>query len=391
MSMDSRTATIRLFMLTAGAAELEDQLDEAAHAAIDWELLLALADFELAHPVIWNRLAPVAGTHMPAGIAEFLRKAALSETIRLLHVEGRLSSAVTTLSAGGVECMLLKGAALGNTVYPSFAERPMGDLDILVPADRALDAHATLRAAGWRPLYNEKIERWFDDLHHLPVLTDETGSGRHLEVHTDIFPARNPFGFSARDLWTAATPLQLRGGGTALVPSTVHQLLHVCVHMSWSHLMKAGAWRSLRDVRVITEKDPPEWSTFVDAAVEARAAHFCYWPLRLARTLLHARVPDTVLESLRPRGPRSVLVALERHFASEMFPAAGICPSHTLRRRVWEAAMRPAASGHGSIRPWSDGEHPWHELNAKAGAAAARPLVGYPDVGRWWKYARTFF
>ena len=59
--------------------------------------------------------------------------------------------AVDTLHAAGIDVVVLKGAALGVLAYPGIGVRPMDDLDVLVPEDRAVDALHALLAAGWVP------------------------------------------------------------------------------------------------------------------------------------------------------------------------------------------------------------------------------------------------
>ena len=47
--------------------------------------------------------------------------------------------------------MLLKGAALGRLVYGSPADRPIGDLDLLIPAGRLDAAREAMHAASTTP------------------------------------------------------------------------------------------------------------------------------------------------------------------------------------------------------------------------------------------------
>ena len=61
-----------------------------------------------------------------------------------------LVHALRALSNAGVPVIVLKGAALAATIYPSLAHRPMGDADLLVrPGDRDW-ARAVLEAIGYR-------------------------------------------------------------------------------------------------------------------------------------------------------------------------------------------------------------------------------------------------
>jgi hypothetical protein len=55
---------------------------------------------------------------------------------------------VDALHAAGIPALLLKGAALVETVYPDPAQREMLDLDILVPGEQLDEASSVLTPLG---------------------------------------------------------------------------------------------------------------------------------------------------------------------------------------------------------------------------------------------------
>ncbi len=88
--------------------------------------------------------------------------------------------------------MLLKGAALALTVYPSFAARPMGDVDILVHPEEAQRAWQCLVDAGWTAELSGG-EKFYEGHHHLVALKDPNGLQLVLEVHRAMLPMAGPF------------------------------------------------------------------------------------------------------------------------------------------------------------------------------------------------------
>jgi hypothetical protein len=68
-----------------------------------------------------------------------------AESLLRRHVMGQLSSA---LSKRSERVLVVKGAALGLTVYPRPAVRPMKDIDLVVPARREAAVLSALTAAG---------------------------------------------------------------------------------------------------------------------------------------------------------------------------------------------------------------------------------------------------
>ncbi len=79
-------------------------------------------------------------------------------------------------SAAGVELIILRGPALGLTVYPRPFLRPFSDLDLLVRRDALPRAKAILREAGLKSAPGTFPDRYFERRHlHLPYLHPETG------------------------------------------------------------------------------------------------------------------------------------------------------------------------------------------------------------------------
>ena len=344
----------KLLLLAAGGPEGDGEVRALLDGGLDWDRVVALTVRERAHAALWRRVSAAGADAVPPEVREGLRRLGMVAAFRQGRLEGCLAGALDVLAEADVPVLLLKGAALAAGVYGSFAERPMADLDLLVPADRAEEAQRRLLAAGWTHAADLPAERRaeiYADHHHLAPLMDTAGAGVVLEVHASPLPQGHPFAFSVDDLWREARPVAVQGRA-ALAPSPRHHLLHLCLHFAWAHALRSGAWRSLRDARTLAERAPPEWDDFVELARGARAGSCVYWTLRLARSLVRAPVPDSVLAALRPRAPEAALLRLERHFAAGALGGAA-CPSPWLVRRLWEVAVRPGPSGHGEARPWA--------------------------------------
>jgi putative nucleotidyltransferase-like protein len=364
---ESLSPAARLLLLTAAMPPNADAQGRLLNAGIDWDELRTLAEHENATAVVLRQLGNVAATNPALGE---LRQVATVSAMRMLQLEHLLHETLDRLAGRGIDVMLLKGAALACSTYGSFADRPMGDLDILVRREQAEPVWSLLQTLGW----TWPSERWaagqYTTLHHLPPLLKEPG-GFRLEVHREILPEGHPFRFSADSLWDRAVRLPV-SGRVITVPHPLHQLWHLCVHFAWSHTMLWGAWRTLRDGAAIVRRGEVPWGEFVEVARESRAATCCFWTLRLTRRLTGASVPDEVLAALRPPRPEWVLDQLERHYVSNLFPSAHGCPSVWLTGRLWEAGIMPAWSGHGRARPWQVTER-WLAGAEQPAAEQSRP------------------
>ncbi|WP_230280966.1 nucleotidyltransferase family protein [Croceicoccus sp. Ery15] len=155
------------------------------------------------------------------------------------------------LDSRGIANVALKGAALAFTVYPQPAMRPLRDIDVLVPSDRAAEAHYLLQQNGfsrapWAKEYGTEFN------HQLPELV----SDRHnvtVEIHHRIY-SRGWEGDAAICAMLMETAQSVTAGGKTchlsaplanLMHLTVHATLHNCfdngpltisdVHRLWHH------------------------------------------------------------------------------------------------------------------------------------------------------------
>ncbi len=401
MTLSNLSPEAELLLLTAGSAPVAAsdgapawnavgarRIRELLHGDLDWEKLGWLAERERAAPVLWGHLQAIekAPGKLPPQASHLQRLAMVSE-FRMMHLEQRLADSLEALSDAGIDVMLLKGAALALTVYGSFVRRPMIDVDVLVHEDEALRARDVLIGNGWVSTEMEEFESFYRRHHHLPTLVDGRGLDMQLEVHTGLFFEGNPFDFPMADLWRRAVPVTVRGR-RAYVPSRQDQLLHLCLHFAWSHMMSSGAWRTFRDLRALMDAGDLDWNEFVMLARKSRGASCCYWTLRLAHDLVGVPVPKSVLDALRPPMTDSMLDRVERHFVYNLLPSEVLCPSVFVARTMWRLGVRPRWSGHGSVRPWDRNE----ELlvgGIHPDSLGRRALNQLRNVKGWSRYVRS--
>jgi hypothetical protein len=341
-----------LLLLTAGGAANDAAIASVARSGIDWRRFLGLAQMERAVPVIYPRLRDLAGGVIPPEVLDQMRRLALVSDFAMLHLDTRLRESLRALQAAGVRVMLLKGAALAQTAYGGIRKRPMSDIDMLVDSSNARIARRVMLDTNWREIVGGIPDDVYDRHHHLPPLRDSKSADLQLEIHTALFPERQPFAFGARDLWADPQALGAAFHG-AFAPDPVHSLLHTCLHFLWSHQGRFGVWRTIRDIDVLSRMSL-DWGAFVNAARASRGATACYWTLRLADVTAGVAAPTQVLRQLRPPRSAYVLQAIERHFIRNLFPVEFACPSVTLDHALWELAVMPSWSGHGEVRPWDE-------------------------------------
>ena len=225
--MEGLPIDLRLTELV-GRRPLDDERWRGLSAS-DWDALDQLADDHRCRPAL-HRLRgekQIVPQSVRTGWAESFRAstlAALAKRAELVRIARDLSHARVPIAA-------LKGAWLAWTAYPEPGMRPLRDLDILVPQDRALEARTRLLALGYEQ-YEETalpLEEWTARYKHLPALVSP--GGHVVEVHTRLWDddgrmPPHPTGLLDRRVESAAMP-------GLFVLSPVDNVMHLAVHAAF--------------------------------------------------------------------------------------------------------------------------------------------------------------
>ena len=336
-----------VFALATPQADLE----ELAAAVNNWRFVLQLASRENALIALSDGLRQLKQQVVPANVKRQLAVLCLDRESRMLRTRKRLEQLLVVLNRAKIEVLLLKGSALAATVYGSFRDRPMGDVDMLVRAEQVDKVRALMLSLDWAIDPEVPDDLSYGMHQHLPPLQDLTGGGVRLEIHRSILPARHPFHFDEDEIWKAARPVSV-GAGQAFVMHPEHHAVHVAIHFAWLHMMRQGAFNAIRDLQVLVRAGALDWKQVASRATKMGASSCCYWTLRLGHALAGLRVPDGITQELQPRMPEFVRRALSRHFVKGLERNDAACPSVRLDQALWAFAMQPDRHGHGDVRPW---------------------------------------
>ena len=206
----------------------------AAALAGDREALAALAaDPAAAELARIHRVGPALALRarrlgIAGAAAESWHRALIGVAAHRLHIEDRLRGLGAALGGAGVPWLPLKGCDLGARVYRNPEERPVGDIDMLVPRAELPRVQAALRAIGWRGLSESpRMERYLRDEGYAWQAQDS--AGLLLEVHVRLWGIV-PAGLGAA-LIAAAVPDPALGPSGRRLP-LAHAWLVAAVH-SW--------------------------------------------------------------------------------------------------------------------------------------------------------------
>lgn len=205
----------------------------------------------------WAAVLPVLHTHRLAGfvytrvrqtsswrtLPDSVQQALSTEfqdlSVRAYWLEAELANIVATLASKNIEVILLKGAALGRTLYNNLVERPINDFDLFVRRQHVNQAQQALTDLGY---YNpqKKSLAWLADWQRyyeaeLPLIRPSENAGLHvLELHWALLEA--PYYIDlipVEEIWQHARPAPALP--YALVPDLSTLLIHACAHLALHH------------------------------------------------------------------------------------------------------------------------------------------------------------
>lgn len=226
-----------LAALLARIADLPGGRVRASAGRASWARWLDLVEENQLAPLIASRLllrdgardgmaAPASGP-FPESVASVL----LDRYVRSGHEAAFRTSEllrVLDLFEETSRPVLLKGAALAHSLYGESAERPMSDLDLLLPSEAALlRSRHLLAGEGYRPdpvaLREVPIGH-----HHAPPLRGAV-SELTIELHLNLATPPLPQGAMV-DLWRRRRGVHVAGHGRVYVLDPVSQLIHHALH-----------------------------------------------------------------------------------------------------------------------------------------------------------------
>lgn len=154
-----------------------------------WQELLNQAEREGMAPLLQKHLME-SGADVPSmvkGALNILTKRHQKQAGTRLAV---LNEVLTRFAQKGLTPILIKGAALAETLYPAPSLRPMRDMDILFDREEAAKAHALLLNSGFEQLASPQPT----DHYHLPPLYVSVDNQKIcLELHSGLYPHCPPW------------------------------------------------------------------------------------------------------------------------------------------------------------------------------------------------------
>ena len=263
--MDLPTLRRRLLELVGTAEQARpSELNTA-----EWQRLDQLAALHRLQPLLHAQHASNAA--IPASIRHGWHQAHRTSALQAMSHRAALADCCRLLEQAGHAPIALKGAWLGAQAYPELAQRPMRDLDLLVPLAGVRDAYQLLLEAGYREA--EPAEMALDDVirldKHMPALISPRGTIIELHHHLWEPDGRLDHASPATDE-TALRARAVLGDGGIRYLAPQDTLAHLIVHAVYSHRLDCGPLL-LPDIDFLLRAAPIDWPQFWD---QARSGHW---------------------------------------------------------------------------------------------------------------------
>jgi hypothetical protein len=234
---------------------LAEILSDESHDALldsfspdDWELIVRHAQAEGVASLLYWKLIQSEKVHLvPDVLRDSLR--ALYYSLRMNNGElVKESNALAgRFARAGIPVIALKGICFALTIYPDPALRPMGDIDLLVPASRFHDAMQIAKGAGYIELVPEAFPGTDDLLSHAIGLQKQTSPFTVLELHSSLV-AQKGFAYAVPMDWFWTQTEAMPRVENLLMLTPTAQVLYASAHAMLQHGARDVSLRWFYDI-----------------------------------------------------------------------------------------------------------------------------------------------
>ena len=342
------------------------------------------------HPMLDYTLhASGAAANLAADVVSALKTARQAAIVSDLQRRSVLRQLIATLSANRIETVVLKGAALANSLYPHSHLRPMSDLDFWLP-HRELDRAVELLLQSGFQLVGGALP----DGRLTPALDQRRlvakPSGVLVELHGAIHSLECLSQDRVARLHAASVPLSAHGIQTRRL-SAGDQLVHTCLHLARVDRF-ANSQLSLFDVHLIVKgwRSHIDWAWLASDARDQQMATYLTLALTVAADVWGTNIPSEYLDAVGPipNLPEMKALALEQVRERATLPSAleGAFRNGEKTSRFAALARRAVRSPSfltditvklpAYARAWLRGDLSGRELRRRADLAGRRGRIG---------------
>ncbi|MDD2923188.1 MAG: nucleotidyltransferase family protein [Anaerolineales bacterium] len=273
---------------TLGALLSENQnVNLDSFSSEDWEALAQRALTEGVAPLAYWILSKSGKiSALPKSTRQILRGAYFSTWAQNQKIFDELEKLASAFRQADIPVILLKGACFALTIYPDIGLRPMGDLDLLVPASKLDEAVEIAKTLGYIDETPEASTGLRDLLDHEICLQKKDVA---LEIHKSLV-AEKTFKYAAPVdwFWSQTEALKIPRFANLLTLTPAAQVLYAATHAMLQHGGRSAPLRWFVDIdrllrfyadrldweALLSQAKIFEWSSALNAALAQTQDYF---------------------------------------------------------------------------------------------------------------------
>jgi len=312
----------------------------------DWPLLVKTADHHGLAPLVFASLKKSGLSSVgPKSEIETLRMAYVRASVANHQAFQELSFLVDRFEREKIPLIILKGGALGVTIYPDIALRPMGDLDLLIAPDEVERATCALIEQGY-VAYAEMAHGFANRFSVAQAFFKKGNRPSQIDLHWHAFTT--PYYFERIPVeWFQQRTMEISiNNRRAFAFSPTAQLLHLSAHYMM-HSYQRLIWSY--DLALLMSRcyGQIDWGDIIESAAEFGLSQVLYEALSEVRERWGIRVPLASYERLRtiqmPWRGRMIFAATNKLSDAELDVLKGLGLKGTRRKSAyWLRVMFPS-------------------------------------------------
>jgi hypothetical protein len=276
-----------------------------ALSAVEWGQLVATAQREGLAPMLYWLLSKSGKfSTLPDAVRYSLRAHSAVTRIDNQAIYEELESLANAFKLAEIPCIVLKGGCYALTIYPDTGLRPMGDLDVLVPAARLPEAVQIAQSLCYVDVIPDASPGLRDLLNHEICLKKTGLQSISLEIHHSLVADKTySYAVPVDWFWEQNEPLsclfQARFESLRMLAPTA-QVLYAAAHAMLQHGGNAAPLRWFYDLdRLVRTYDGRlDWDLLLSQAQKFSWGSALEAALFQTQACFHTPIPDYIRAAL---------------------------------------------------------------------------------------------
>lgn len=280
------------------AGEEQNRLQELLTQKPDWSFIVRYTIRHGTAPLAYKCLNTTAlRANVPQEVLASLKGNYLQTSVKNALAFKAFHEALHSFHQAGIPTILLKGVAVALSVYKDAGLRPMGDIDIMVPPDKLIEAEKLLLEKGFKchiP-YKSKRLRLLNIHNHLNVFEK---NGARIELHWALNSIHHIHRLPSAYIWGNIKEISIDNckDCKAYILDLHANLMYLSIHAINHFYKNRIRLNSFVDIAALIKKhkDDLNWHTVADKSREFDVSLPAAQTLHILRTFFLTAIPKSV-------------------------------------------------------------------------------------------------